>query len=73
LLLPPRLIENAEIIDVGAGTGFFTIQIAQKLNQELPNTSFYAMDITPAMLWVLVKKTTGILPFLGTAETLTQA
>lgn len=68
LLLPPRLIENAEILDVGAGTGFLTIKISQKLHKELPNASFYAMDITPAMLRVLVKKTTGILPFLGTAE-----
>jgi len=68
LLLPPKLIENAEILDVGAGTGFFTIKISQKLHEELPNASFYAMDITPAMLRVLVKKTTGILPFLGTAE-----
>lgn len=68
LLSPPRLIENAEILDIGAGTGFFTIKIAQKLHKELPHASFYAMDITPAMLQVLVKKTTGILPFLGTAE-----
>jgi ubiquinone/menaquinone biosynthesis C-methylase UbiE len=68
LVSPPKLTENAEILDVGAGTGFFTTKIAQKLRKELPNASFYAMDITPAMLRVLVKKTTGILPFLGTAE-----
>jgi SAM-dependent methyltransferase len=68
LLSPPRLIDNAEILDVGAGTGFFTIRIAQKLRRHLPKTSFYAMDITPAMLRVLVKKTTDIIPFLGTAE-----
>jgi len=68
LLSPPRLIENTEILDVGAGTGFFTIKIAQKLRKDLPKASFYAMDITPAMLRVLVKKTTDVLPFLGTAE-----
>jgi ubiquinone/menaquinone biosynthesis C-methylase UbiE len=68
LLSPPKLIENAEILDVGAGTGFFTIKIAQKLRKHLPKASFYAMDITPAMLRVLAKKTTGIFPFLGVAE-----
>ena len=68
LLSPPRLTENAEILDVGAGTGFFTIKIARELRKHLPTASLFAMDITPAMLRVLVKRTTGILPFLGTAE-----
>ena len=73
LLSPPRLTENAEILDVGAGTGFFTIRIARELRKHLSTASLFAMDITPAMLRVLAKKTTGILPFLGTAETLRQA
>jgi len=68
LLSPPRLMENAEILDVGAGTGFFTTKIAQKLRKHLPTASFYAMDITPAMLKMLSKKTADILLFLGTAE-----
>jgi ubiquinone/menaquinone biosynthesis C-methylase UbiE len=68
LLSPPRLSENAEILDVGAGTGFFTIKIAQKLQRELSEASFYALDVTPAMLRVLAKKTTRIIPFLGVAE-----
>jgi len=68
LLSSPRLIENAKILDVGAGTGFFTTKIAKTMWKDLPSASFYAMDITPAMLRVLVKKKTGILPFLGTAE-----
>jgi ubiquinone/menaquinone biosynthesis C-methylase UbiE len=68
LLSPPRLSENAEILDVGAGTGFFTIKIAQKLQKELSEASFYALDITPAMLRVLAKKTTQITPFIGVAE-----
>ena len=68
LLSPPRLMENAEILDVGTGTGFFTTKIAQKLRKHLPTASFYAMDITPAMLKMLSKKTADILLFLGTAE-----
>jgi len=68
LLSPPMLAENAEILDVGAGTGFFTIKIAQKLRKDLSDASFYAMDITPAMLRVLAKKTTRVLPFLGITE-----
>jgi ubiquinone/menaquinone biosynthesis C-methylase UbiE len=68
LLSPPRLKENAEILDVGAGTGFFTIKIAQKLGKDLSEASFYAMDITPAMLRVLARKTTQVIPFLGVAE-----
>jgi ubiquinone/menaquinone biosynthesis C-methylase UbiE len=68
LLSPPKPAVNAEILDAGAGTGFFTIKIAQKLHRELPNASCHAMDITPAMLQVLAKRTTNILPFLGIAE-----
>ena len=68
LLSPPNLMENAEILDVGADTGFFTTKITEKLRKHLPTASFYAMDITPAMLKMLSKKTADILPFLGTAE-----
>lgn len=68
LLSPPGLRDSAKILDVGAGTGFFTIRIAQRLRRRLPQFSFYAMDITPAMLLALVKKTTDIIPFLGAAE-----
>ena len=68
LLSPPRLTKNAKILDVGAGTGFFTIKIAKRIWKDLPNASFYAVDITPAMLRVLARKTTRIIPFLGIAE-----
>lgn len=68
LLSSPRLVENAQILDAGAGTGFFTIKIAQELHRHLAKASFYAMDVTPAMLRVLVRRTADILPFVGTAE-----
>lgn len=68
LLSSPRLSVNAEILDVGAGTGYFTIKIAQKLRKNLAKASFYAMDVTPAMLRVLVRRTADILPFIGTVE-----
>jgi SAM-dependent methyltransferase len=68
LLSPPKLRENAKILDVGAGSGFFTLAVAEKLSQHLPEASFYAMDITPAMLRLLAGKTSQITPFLGVAE-----
>jgi len=68
LLAPPKLPANAKVLDIGAGTGFFTVQIANKLRSKLPKVSFYAMDITPAMLLSLEKKNAKITPFLGLAE-----
>ncbi|MBC7129971.1 methyltransferase domain-containing protein, partial [Candidatus Bathyarchaeota archaeon] len=68
LLSPPKPKENAKILDVGAGSGFFTLRIFKKLRRHLPNASFYAMDLTPAMLNVLARKTSEITPFLGVAE-----
>jgi len=68
LLSPPRLPANAKVLDVGAGTGFFSVKIAEKIHSELPKVSFYAMDITPAMLLSLVKKKVNITPFIGIAE-----
>ena len=73
LLSPPKLKNNAQILDVGAGSGLFTVKIARNLHKTLPKTSFYAMDITPAMLQLLAKKTSNIIPFLGVAENITQS
>lgn len=68
LLSPPKLRENAKVLDVGAGSGFFTIRVVDKLRRYLPEAVFYAMDLTPAMLQVLARKTSQITPFLGVAE-----
>jgi len=68
LLAPPKLRTGSKVLDVGAGSGFFTARIAQKINREVPNVAFYAMDATPAMLLALAKKNTGVTPFLGVAE-----
>ena len=70
---PPKLKNNAQILDVGAGSGLFTGRVARNLHKTLPKTSFYAMDITPAMLQMLAKKTSNIIPFLGVAENITQS
>ena len=64
----PKLKQAAEILDVGAGSGFFTVRIASKVKKHLPKASFYAMDATPAMLAAIVKKQEGITPFFGIAE-----
>jgi ubiquinone/menaquinone biosynthesis C-methylase UbiE len=56
------------VLDVGAGSGFFTAKIAKKINNKSPNVEFFAMDATPAMLILLAKKESHIIPFLGIAE-----
>jgi len=73
LLSTPKLRENAEILDVGAGSGLFTVRVARKLRSKLPRASFYAMDATPIMLRMLMKKTSDIVPFLGVAENITES
>ena len=71
LLSPPRLRRNAKVLDVGAGSGFFTVRVADEMRPHLPKAVFYAMDITPAMLQVLTRKTSEVIPFLGIAENIT--
>lgn len=73
LLSTPKLKEDAEILDVGAGSGFFTIKVAKKLRNKLPKATFSAMDATPIMLKMLAKKTSEIQPFLGVAENITKS
>ena len=68
LLASPRLPLNAKVMDVGAGTGFFTVKIAERLHAEFPTVSLYAMDLTPAMLLSLAKKKGNITSFIGIAE-----
>jgi SAM-dependent methyltransferase len=68
LLSPPSLRTGSKVLDVGAGSGFFTAKIAEKVNRTVSNVAFYAMDATPAMLLALAKKKAGITPFLGVAE-----
>jgi ubiquinone/menaquinone biosynthesis C-methylase UbiE len=64
LLSAPKLRKGSNILDLGAGSGFFTAKIAERI----PNVNFYAMDATPVMLLALAKKKVGITPFLGVAE-----
>jgi len=68
LLEPPKLPPNSQVLDVGAGTGFFTMKVAKKLRAKIPKASLYAMDLTPAMLLSLAKKNSNIAPFVGIAE-----
>jgi len=68
MLSSPRLPANAKVLDVGAGSGFFTLRVMKKLLCTMPSLSFYAMDLTPAMLQVLARKSSEITLFLGVAE-----
>ena len=71
-----KLHKGSAILDVGAGTGFFTIKIAEKLANW--NLDFYGLDATHAMLTVLVKKlfevkNVSITPLLGIAERINES
>ncbi len=66
--LIPSLQQGSTVLDVGAGSGFFTAKIAQTVNSKVPNVAFYAMDATPAMLLALQKKHAELTPFWGIAE-----
>jgi len=68
LLSPPKLRKNAKVLDVGAGSGFFTTKVFDKLRRHLSELAFYAMDLTPAMLKVLAGKAPEVTLFLGMAE-----
>jgi ubiquinone/menaquinone biosynthesis C-methylase UbiE len=68
LLSLPSLRAGSKVLDVGAGSGFFTFKIAEKIRSKIPSVAFYAMDATPAMLLALEKKKADITPFLGMAE-----
>ncbi len=65
---PSRLEKNAKVLDMGAGSGFFTTRVVHRLEKILPDASFYALDATPAMLLSLARKTSRIIPFFGIAE-----
>lgn len=71
LISPPRLNRDAKILDVGAGSGMFTVGVAKKLRLKLPQASFYVLDLTPTMLELVAKKNSKITPFIGVAENIT--
>ncbi|NJE26511.1 methyltransferase domain-containing protein [Thermococcus sp. MV5] len=58
--------ENIKILDVAAGSGFFTERVRRKLEESRVKTDVYALDITPSMLKRLNEK--GIAPIWGVAE-----
>lgn len=64
----PELPKDARILDLGAGSGFFTVRVAEKVHKTNPDASFYAMDLTPAMLLSLAKSKEEITSFVGLAE-----
>jgi len=64
----PQIPENATVLDVGAGSGSFTIAVEKMVKIELPKVEFYAMDPTPTMLLSLIVKKARITPFIGLAE-----
>lgn len=73
LFKPPELTDYAKILDVGAGSGFFTVKIVDEVLHRLSTASFYAMDVTPAMLRVLMRRSSKIVPFIGVAENISKS
>jgi ubiquinone/menaquinone biosynthesis C-methylase UbiE len=69
----PKPKSTAKILDVGAGSGLFTVKVSDKVKKKLPEASFYAMDATPIMLKMLVRKTSEVQPFLGVAENISKS
>ena len=69
----PKLEPDVKILDVGAGSGLFTVKVAEKVKMKLPKAEFYAMDATPIMLKIISRKTSEVQPFLGVAENISKS
>jgi len=67
-IMLPSDVELLDMLDVGAGTGFLTAKIADKIKLRIPKASFFAMDLTPEMLKVLASKRRDIVPIVGIVE-----
>lgn len=71
-----KLRKGLAILDVGAGTGLFTVKIARKLAN--PYIDFYALDMTFAMLYAIAEKlaevrNVSIRPLYGFAERISES
>ncbi|WP_456396566.1 class I SAM-dependent methyltransferase [Thermococcus sp.] len=58
--------ESIKLLDVAAGSGFFTERVKRKLEEKGIKVQVYGFDITPSMLRRLKEK--GITPIWGVAE-----
>ncbi|ASJ12647.1 class I SAM-dependent methyltransferase [Thermococcus thioreducens] len=58
--------KDVRILDVAAGSGFFTERVKRKLEEKGIKVEVYGFDITPSMLKRLKEK--GITPIWGVAE-----
>lgn len=58
--------ENIKLLDVAAGSGFFTERVKRKLEERGVKVDVYALDITPSMLKRLKER--KITPIWGVAE-----
>ena len=53
--------------------GLFTIRVIEASYEHVPKVTFYAMDITSAMLKIISRKSDKIIPILGLAENITKS
>ncbi|WP_324736442.1 methyltransferase domain-containing protein [Thermococcus sp. SY098] len=58
--------KSIKLLDVAAGSGFFTERVKEKLEEKGIKVEVYGFDITPSMLRRLKEK--GITPIWGVAE-----
>lgn len=70
-LLPAGALNpSPALLDVGAGSGFFTRKVEAGLRARGLRPRMFAMDATPAMLRSLAAQGTRAVPFLGVMEDL---
>ncbi len=70
LLHSGDMTREPEVLDAGAGSGFFTKRVADRLRSHGLRPRMFAMDATPAMLRALGAKHAEIVSFLGVLEDL---
>jgi malonyl-CoA O-methyltransferase len=64
-MAPPLSMDDAVIIDVGAGTGFFSVE----LQRRYPNSHALALDLSEGMMRVASERVATV-PIVGDAESL---
>ena len=63
--------EPLHILDIGAGSGYFTVKVRKKLIERgFGNICIYGLDLSPSMLERLARR--KIIPLWGIAENLTE-
>ncbi len=67
--LTPLLGKKApDILHVGSGTGWLTGMMVDRIKRILPNANFFAMDMFPGLLKILLSRREDVVPIVGLLE-----